>query len=711
MIEKEDYLLYLNQEQFRSVTYANGPLLILAGAGTGKTTVLTSRIVYLVKKKHLLPSEVLAVTFTNKAANEMRYRLENFLGIDITSSMKVGTFHEISANILRVHAKKLGYTSDFIIINQDDQIRLIKKIIQDFRLDEKSISAKILLHYINKFKNRTTCLKDMHSKKVNTHIHSRFKEIYQEYQKNLKVLNFMDFADLILRTIELFDTHSDICEYYQKKFKSILIDEYQDINASQYIWIKILSEKYKNICCVGDDDQAIYGWRGADVSNILQFDKDYPSAKVIRLEKNYRSTQHILYLASSLISNNKNRHHKVLWTDKTDGEKAIVTKYYDDKEEAMAIASKIDTFEKLRKIRLSNIAILVRAGYQTRNFEESLNLFGVPYKILGSTKFYERSEIKDCIAYIRMIVNVNDNLAFERIVNIPKRGIGKTTIANIVNYIKSNNNISLFEASKRMLEEKKIKGKTADSLATFINIIKKYNYIGSGNEHSIVQELLNVSGYIDMLRNNNKYESRERLENVYELIKSLKDYKNLSSFLEHVTLVSDAGSNSKVNKEGVNIMTMHKAKGLEFDCVFLPGWEEGLFPNLKYIEEKKECDIEEERRLAYVAITRAKKRLFISYTSRRMTYGEFQDVEMSRFIKELPKSSYEIVEYRSNIKKVKFNSKMYENDIKYHSDIGSIVKHFQLGTGVVLSTQGDISRVFFKEKGIKNMPSSSLKKL
>ena len=711
---KEDYLSQLNEAQLEAASHIDGPILILAGAGTGKTKVLTSRVVHLINKGFAFPSQILAVTFTNKAANEMKQRVEKFLN-NISGSMNIGTFHSMAAKILRRHAELIGYNTDFTIINQDDQIRLIKQLIKDFGLDDKNTSAKVLLYYINRFKDRAIMPKNLSSQEVEHYANGKLNEIYCEYQNRLENFNAMDFGDLLLNNIRLFNENLDICEYYQNKFKYILVDEYQDTNIAQYLWVRTLSQKHNNICCVGDDDQSIYAWRGAEITNILRFDKDYPDAKVIRLEKNYRSTQHILSLASNLISNNKNRHSKVLWTDQKDGNKVKIINYYDDKEEARAIADEIDMVERLKKTKLSDVAILVRAGYQTRNFEESLNFLGIPYRIVGSTKFYDRLEIKDCIGYIRLLVNKEDNLAFERVVNTPKRGIGNNTIMNILNTAK-NSNLSMFEVSKIMINEKKIKGKTADSLNNFINIIEESNKkINNENNSDIVKGMLNKVGYIDMWSNDEKHESKERIDNIHELISSLSEYEDLKSFLQYISLISDADNVAEDNR--VNIMTIHAAKGLEFEVVFLPGWEEGVFPSSKSIEEEKESGIEEERRLAYVAITRAKRDLSISYACYRRVYGDFQASEISRFINELPKGSYEIVNNyfnnslnQNNIKSFKeVKQQNFINSVKKEKfGVGTKVKHIKFGKGIVLSKEEDITEVFFEKEGVKKIMAEFL---
>ncbi|MBY0581113.1 MAG: UvrD-helicase domain-containing protein [Rickettsiales bacterium] len=712
---KGDYLSGLNENQLEAVSHINGPLLILAGAGTGKTKVLTSRIIHILNNNIAFPSQILAVTFTNKAANEMKQRVDKFLE-NVTSSMNIGTFHSIAAKILRRHAELLGYTSDFTIINQDDQLRVTKQLIKDYNLDEKSVSPKILLYYINRFKDRAIIPENVTANEAEHFAFGKLNKLYTEYQIRLKNFNAMDFGDLLLNNIQLFNNNLDICLYYQNKFKYILVDEYQDTNIAQYLWLRTLSQNNNNICCVGDDDQSIYAWRGAEITNILRFDKDYPNAKVVRLEKNYRSTQHILNLASKLIANNANRHFKNLWTDRTDGDKVKVINYYDDKEEARAIADEIDMLERLKKTTLSNIAILVRAGYQTRNFEESLNFLGVPYRIVGSTKFYDRLEIKDCIGYIRLLVNKNDNLAFERVVNTPKRGVGNSTIMGVLNVAKEQN-ISMFDAAKGMIGEKKVKGKAMESLNHFITSIEESdNNLGVGNHAGVVKVLLNKAGYIDMWKNDDKHESRERIDNINELINSLSEYENLQEFLEYISLISDADNVAEDNR--VNIMTIHAAKGLEFDTVFLPGWEEGVFPSSKSIEEKKESGLEEERRLAYVAITRAKRNLSISYACYRRIYGDFQASEVSRFINELPKDSYQLVNnyFNSSLASAQKNAisfkdvrkENYKPVKKEKFSIGTKVSHIKFGRGIVLSAEGDIKEIFFEKEGVKKIMSEFL---
>jgi DNA helicase-2/ATP-dependent DNA helicase PcrA len=713
------YLLGLNESQLDAVTHVEGPLLILAGAGTGKTRVLTSRIINLVDNAHAFPSQILAVTFTNKAANEMKQRVEKYLG-PVINSMSIGTFHSIAAKILRKHAGTLGYTSDYTIINQDDQLRLLKQIIRDFGFDEKEVAPKLLLYYINRYKDRAIVPENVSSNDIEHFAGRKIKQLYQEYQDRLKNFNAMDFGDLLLNNITLFNTDLEICLYYQNKFKYILVDEYQDTNIAQYLWLRTLSQNNSNICCVGDDDQSIYAWRGAEITNILRFDKDYKEAKVIRLEKNYRSTQHILNLASKLIANNSKRHFKELWTDRVDGEMVKVINYYDDKEEARAIADEIDMLERLKKCTLSDMAILVRAGYQTRNFEESLNFLGVPYRIVGSTKFYDRAEVKDGIAYIRLLINQDDNLAFERIVNTPKRGVGASALGSIIQ-ISKESNVSYFTAAKIMVEQKKSKSKAIESLGLFTNYIQASHEKLKPHDHQqvnhckVVEELLERVGYMEMYRQEDKEDSKDRLGNIKELIRGLGEYENLNDFLQYVSLVNDADNMAEDNR--VNIMTIHAAKGLEFDTVFLPGWEEGVFPSSRSIEEDKDSGLEEERRLAYVAITRAKRNLTISYTCYRRIYGDFQASEVSRFVNELPKGAYQLVSnyFNNSFKQggqyqtgaIKTNQPQQVPKDKF--GVGQKVEHVTFGRGVILSSEGNVKKVFFEKDGMKKIMLEFLK--
>ncbi len=627
-----DYLNNLNDSQKEATLYVDGPLLIVAGAGSGKTRVLTSRIAHLIKQHKAFPNQILAVTFTNKAAKEMQIRVSKLLRKEATGLPWLGTFHSISAKLLRKHADAAGLKSNFSIIDQADQERLIKNICKAENVDTKKISPKYILAVIDKWKNKGLYPNDVILKKKNP-LEKNFLEIYKIYQKKLIDLNAADFSDLILHTVKIFKNYEDISALYSKKFKYILVDEYQDTNFIQSEWLKYLSNHNKNICCVGDDDQSIYSWRGAEIKNFLEFDKVYENTKIIRLEKNYRSTQNILNVASSLIENNQNRVGKKLFTNQDDGEKVALTCFRNVKDEAVEISSEIENLKK--KYSLNEIAILVRAIFQTREFEERFLKIGIPYRIIGGIKFYERAEIKDCISYLRVVNQPLDDLSFERIINVPKRSIGDTTIKNINEYAKKNK-CSLELASKRLIEDNKIKPKTKIGLNLLLNFLKKWrnDLKNNTNHNKLLQIILDESGYSEMLKNKKDLENENRLENIKELLNAMKEFDNLESFLEHVALATSLDQDWQSEK--VNLMTMHASKGLEFDVVFLPGWEEGLFPHQKSIEEKGENGLEEERRLAYVGITRAKQLAKISFSMNRFYQGDWIDSMASRFVDELP---------------------------------------------------------------------------
>ena len=627
-----EYLDNLNENQKEAILHIEGPLLIVAGAGSGKTRVLTSRIAHIIKQHKAFPNQILAVTFTNKAAKEMQIRVSKLLRKEATGLPWLGTFHSISAKLLRKHADAVGLKSNFSIIDQTDQERLIKNICKAENVDTKKISPKYILAVIDKWKNKSLYPDNVILKKKNP-LEKNFLEIYKIYQKKLIDLNAADFSDLILHTVKIFKNYKDISELYSKKFKYILVDEYQDTNFIQSEWLKHLSQHNKNICCVGDDDQSIYSWRGAEIKNFLEFDKVYKNTKIIRLEKNYRSTQNILNVASNLIENNQNRVGKKLFTNHDDGEKVALTCFRNVKDEATEIGSEIEILKK--KYSLNEMAILVRAIFQTREFEERFLKVGIPYRIVGGIKFYERAEIKDCIAYLRVVHQSLDDLSFERIINIPKRSIGNTTIKNI-NECAKKNNCSLEVASKKLIEENKIKHKTKIGLSSLLNFLKKWrnDLKNNTNHNKLLQIILDESGYSEMLKNKKDLENENRLENIKELLNAMKEFDNLESFLEHVALATSLDQNWQSEK--VNLMTMHSSKGLEFDVVFLPGWEEGLFPHQKSIEEKGENGLEEERRLAYVGITRAKKLAKISFSMNRFYQGDWIDSMASRFVDELP---------------------------------------------------------------------------
>tara|TARA_Y100001970_G_scaffold61867_1_gene79003 strand:+ start:128 stop:2164 length:2037 start_codon:yes stop_codon:yes gene_type:complete len=638
MINK-DYLKNLNEAQKKAVLYLDGPLLIVAGAGSGKTKVLTSRIANIIEKKKAFPNQILAVTFTNKAAKEMQNRVSKLLGSTAIGLSWLGTFHSICAKLLRKHASAANLNSNFTIIDTDDQIRLIKNICKSENVDIKQLAPRFILAIIDRWKNKGFYPNDVIINKKDIY-EKTIIPLYKIYQQKLTDLNSCDFGDLILHTVKILEFNPEIKEIYSKNFKYILVDEYQDTNFIQSKWLNLLSERNKNICCVGDDDQSIYSWRGAEIKNFLEFDKVHENTKVIRLEQNYRSSQNILSVASNLISNNQNRVGKTLITTMEEGDLVKLNCFKNGKDEAIGISDEIEKNIKT-KFSYNNIAILVRAIFQTREFEERFLKIGMPYRILGGTKFYERAEIKDCVAYLRLIYQEKDDLAFERIVNNPKRSIGDSTLKNIHKFAKKYG-LNLERASVRMLEKNLIKPKAKIGLNLFINNLAKWRndlIIKKSNHVKLLQVVLDESGYSAMLKNKKDTENENKLENIKELLSAMKEFDNIESFLEHVSLATSV--DQEWDGQKINMMTMHAAKGLEFDVVFLPGWEEGLFPHQKSIEEKGQNGLEEERRLAYVGITRAKKKAVISFSMNRFYQGDWIDSMASRFIEELPEKYLE----------------------------------------------------------------------
>ena len=638
MINK-DYLINLNEAQKDAVMHLEGPLLIVAGAGSGKTKVLTSRIAHIIKEKKAFPNQILSVTFTNKAAKEMHNRVSKILGSVAIGLSWLGTFHSICAKLLRKHASAVNLNSNFTIIDTDDQTRLIKNICKAENIDIKQLAPRFILAVIDRWKNKgyypsevVINKKDIYEKTV--------LPLYTIYQNKLKDLNSCDFGDLILHTVKIFEQYPDIRKIYSNNFKYILVDEYQDTNFIQSKWLNLLSEKNKNLCCVGDDDQSIYSWRGAEIKNFLEFDQVYKNTKVIRLEQNYRSSQNILSVASNLIANNQNRVGKTLSTTMEEGDLVKLNCFKNGKDEAIGISDEIEKKLK-KKYSFNNMAILVRAIFQTREFEERFLKIGMPYRILGGTKFYERAEIKDCVAYLRLIYQKKDDLAFERIVNNPKRSIGDTTLKTVHEFAQENY-LSLEEASIKMINQNLIKPKTKIGLSFFLNSLNKWRsdlILKKISHIKLLQIVLDESGYSAMLKNKKDLDNENRLENIKELLSAMKEFDNLESFLEHVSLATSI--DQEWDGEKINMMTMHAAKGLEFDVVFLPGWEEGLFPHQKSIEEKGQNGLEEERRLAYVGITRAKKKAIISFSMNRFYQGDWIDSMASRFIEELPEKNLE----------------------------------------------------------------------
>ncbi|MDG7056022.1 MAG: UvrD-helicase domain-containing protein [Wolbachia endosymbiont of Meromenopon meropis] len=629
-----DYLSLLNSEQQLAVTSIDGPVLVLAGAGTGKTRTIISRIAYIISNGYANPDEILAVTFTNKAANEMLSRVLTFTG---TAMPWLGTFHTIAARILRQHARIVGLKSDFLIISVDDQLHIIKGIVNDIKVKNLSEKYKIIVNIIQQWKEKCLLPSEVKKTSLFESVYVNALKIYYLYQEKLKSINSVDFGDLLLYNIQIFNQDIETLLYYQSKFKYVMVDEYQDTNTIQYLWLKCLTKRYSNICCVGDDDQSIYSWRGAKIENILKFSKDFKNTKIIKLECNYRSTFHILAAASQLIKHNKTRLEKKLWTTNIRGEKVNLIKLLDGKIEARFISEQI---LKFNKYRFSDIAVLVRSTFQTRILEECFIKCSIPYKLVSGIKFYERQEVKDIIAYLRLVVNNNDDLAFERIVNRPKRRIGPITM-KIIYTVARNNRISFFEAAKTLVNNDQVNEKTKLSLNDFLNKIKTWKkIIGLKSLDKLVNIIINQSGYVEMLENE-KVIGLARIENIKELISSLKGFYSATAFLEHVSLVTEVDDMNDNNV--VYIMTLHAAKGLEFPCVFLPGWEDGIFPHQKSFEDSSGKDLEEERRLAYVGITRAKEKLIILYVSKREINNQWKSMYVSQFIKELPRENVKII--------------------------------------------------------------------
>ena len=658
MINSE-YLHNLNNAQKEAVLYLDGPLLIVAGAGSGKTKVLTSRIAHIINEKKAFPNQILSVTFTNKAAKEMQNRVSSILNSEAIGLSWLGTFHSICAKLLRKHAPAAGLTSNFTIIDTDDQVRLIKNICKAENIDIKQLAPKFILSIIDRWKNKGFYPDEVVINK-NDIFERTIRPLYKIYQQKLLDLNACDFGDLILHVVKILEKNQDIRDIYSNNFKYILVDEYQDTNYIQSRWLNLLSEKHKNLCCVGDDDQSIYSWRGAEIKNFLEFDQVYKNSKVIRLEENYRSSQNILSVASNLIANNQNRVGKTLKTTMEEGDLVKLNCFKNGKDEAIGVSDEIEKKLK-KKYSFNNIAILVRAIFQTREFEERFLKIGLPYRILGGTKFYERAEIKDCVAYLRLIHQPKDDLAFDRIVNNPKRAIGESTIKLIHEFSKTNA-VSLEIASKKLIEENLIKPKTKIGLSSFLFLMDKWRNdinIKKINHVKLLQLVLDESGYSSMLKNKKDLENENRLENIKELLSAMKDFDNLESFLEHVALATSVDQDW--DGEKVNMMTMHGSKGLEFDVVFLPGWEEGLFPHQKSIEEKGQNGLEEERRLAYVGITRAKKKALISFAMNRFYQGNWIDSMASRFIEELPEKFLEKNSFFDD-------SKDNEEDFEFNQD-------------------------------------------
>ena len=728
------YLNSLNNQQKLAVTSTEGPLQVLAGAGSGKTKVLTTRIVHLIQEKKCFGQQILCVTFTNKAANEMRERVVNLVNSKSVAFPWLGTFHSICNKMLRRNAEAVGLKSNFTIIDTLDQIKLIKKILEAENIDIKKNPPKQIAYYIDQWKNKALLPQDIKLKNKEFNLINGLN-VYKIYQQRLKIMNCVDFGDLILHVVTILKKFEDIKKIYKKNFKYILVDEFQDTNYVQNLWLKLLTNEKNNICVVGDDDQSIYSWRGAEVKNILEFKETFDNLETVKLEQNYRSTENILNSATSLISNNEDRLNKKIWSDLGEGEKVKIKSYFDGLSEANGVSDIIEQ-NLSKKFKLNSISILVRASFQTREFEERFIKIGLPYRIIGGLKFYERSEIKDALAYLRLINQSNDDLSFERIINTPKRAIGDSSVKKIYEFARKKE-LSLLDASQEILKENILKPKTVQNLKTFIvNIISWKQKSESIDHVSLLETVLDESGYSSMLKNEKTPEADSKLENLKELKSSMKSYSSLNEFLENISL--QTAIDEKWDGEKINIMTIHSAKGLEFDAVFLPGWEEGLFPHQKSIDEKGVEGIEEERRLAYVAITRAKKELYLSFANQRKFYGrqndnyDFYSSLQSRFIDEIDDKFTEIsideskdddfifdqdfnIESKKNSpgwKRLKnsINNSIEENiktinltENNTNFSVGETVKHEGFGSGKIIHIDGNKLLINFKNQGEKKV--------
>ncbi|WP_131195497.1 UvrD-helicase domain-containing protein [Lichenihabitans psoromatis] len=635
------YLKNLNPEQQAAIEALDGPVLVLAGAGTGKTRVLTTRIAHIVATGRARPHEILAVTFTNKAAREMKERVAALIGPAAEGMTWLGTFHSISTKIIRRHAELVGLKSSFTILDTDDQIRLMKQVLQAENVDDKRWPARALSFQIDAWKNRGLEPSKVPAGEASAFANGKGGLLYAAYQARLKQLNAADFGDLLLEGLRLLRDHPDVLAQFQGRFKYMLVDEYQDTNVVQYLWLRLLAQATQNLCCVGDDDQSIYGWRGAEVENILRFEKDFPGATVVRLERNYRSTGHILGTAAHLIAQNEGRLGKTLFTDDELGEKPTVTGVWDSEEEARQVGDEIERLQR-RGQSLDEIAILVRASFQMREFEERFITLGLPYKVIGGPRFYERLEIRDALAYLRCVAQPADDLAFERIANTPKRGLGDATLQVLHDYGRRQG-VPMMQATRELVETEDLKPKQRQTLRALLGDFERWAALIPTLHHSrLAETILEESGYTDMWTKDRTAEAAGRLDNLKELVRSMEDFESLASFLEHISLVMDTDTANEGPR--VSIMTLHGAKGLEFDTVFLPGWEEGLFPSQRSMDENGRAGLEEERRLAYVGVTRAKRRAKIFFATNRRIHGLWQTTIPSRFVDELPEAHVEVTE-------------------------------------------------------------------
>ena len=728
------WLRGLNPEQHQAVTATDGPVLVLSGAGTGKTRVLTSRLAHIMAGRRAQPWQCLAVTFTNRAAREMKERVGSLIG-PMADGMWLGTFHSTALRILRSHTEAVGLSSNFTILDSDDQLRLLKQVMAEVQVDTKKWPPQAVMGAIQRWKDRGVTWEKVSGAEAGELAEGRAAELYRLYQQRLLTLNCCDFGDLLLHTLTLFLTQPEVLQKYQQQFHYILVDEYQDTNVSQYLWLRLLAQKHRNICCVGDDDQSIYSWRGAEVGNILRFEADFPGARIIRLESNYRSTPQILAAASGLIAHNSDRLGKTLRPglphDPATTEKIKIHAVWDGEAEARAVVEEIETRQRAGD-KLASMAILVRAGFQTREFEERLITTGVPYRVIGP-RFYERAEIRDAMAYLRLVASPADGLAFERVVNLPKRGLGEAALQTI-HITARTGNCSLFEAARRLVETDELKPKPRAALARFVADVERWRSLVDGVPHwDLAATIMDESGYVDMWRNDKSPDAPGRVENLKELVSALEEYDSLQGFLEHVALVME--NDQKAEGDRMVVMTLHGAKGLEFDSVFLPGWEEGVFPHSRAMDEGGQKGVEEERRLAYVGITRARKRVMITHAANRRIYNQWQSSLPSRFLDELPENTVEregerglssgggshwSSEYsprhtpsaatpswkaapdRTVVERVAPVSGIRKGDRVFHQ---------KFGTGTVTSVDGDKLEIAFDKAGVKKVLQSFVEKV
>lgn len=730
------YIESLNPSQKEAVENLDGAVLVLAGAGTGKTRVLTTRLAHLLQTNKALPAQILAVTFTNKAASEMKERISSLLNGTPVDGWYLGTFHSLCARMLRQHANLVGLDQNFTILDTDDQIRLIKQILENLNVDHKKWTPRSILSIIDRWKDKARTPDKITSEDTGDYAGGKLITIYRQYQQRLKEINACDFSDLILHTITILKDpkNKHILESYHNRFRYIMVDEYQDTNTAQYMWLRLLAQGTGNICCVGDDDQSIYGWRGAEVGNILRFEQDFKDAKIIRLEQNYRSTEHILKAAGGVIANNQGRLGKELWSEQGAGEKITIKGLWDGEAEARWVGEEIQTLQSKGK-QLKEIAILVRAGFQTRDFEERFIALGLPYRVIGGPRFYERAEIRDALAYLRVIAQPSDDLALERIINVPKRGIGGATVKSLYEFARTQNT-SLYEATKMLIDTDELKPKVRNTLTDLITKFEQWRDNYAHLDHvEATSEVLEQSGYLDMWRNDKSPDAAGRVENLNELGSAMSEFESLEEFLEHIALVMENQNKSADNNQ-ITIMTLHGAKGLEFDTVFLPGWEDGLFPSQKSMDENGMKGLEEERRLAYVGITRAKKKAYIAYAANRRMYGNWVNNIPSRFINELPEENIETESetglynqnqgrsshwdssgYSANYKKksVSQKSTQYQNKIADKSDHpfkpGTKVEHPKFGKGTVIHLDGHKLDIKFEKAGQKRVLDSFVERL